>query len=294
MTEPLNVIAGAPDRQLVIGDIEIPCYVLEDETRVLSQRGMFTALGVRRGGSRGGAQLPRFAASKALAPHIAGETRVALMNPMLFEFEGVKAYGYSATVLVDLCRAVLEARRVGDLHYSQQAMAERCELLLDGLATVGIIALIDEATGYQEVREQRALATILEQFIAEELQPWTKTFPYGFYRQIFRLRGWDGPHGNQRPQVIGHYTNDFVYDRIAPGLLAELREQNPALPDGHRRNRHHQWFTPDVGHPRLREHIAGVIALMRSATDWADFQQRLDIAYPKRYEGDAPGLFDDE
>ena len=33
-TEPLEVIAGAPDRPLVIGDIEIPCYVVEDETRV--------------------------------------------------------------------------------------------------------------------------------------------------------------------------------------------------------------------------------------------------------------------
>ena len=32
-TPLLKVIAGEPDRPLVIGDIQIACYVLEDETR---------------------------------------------------------------------------------------------------------------------------------------------------------------------------------------------------------------------------------------------------------------------
>ena len=36
--KPLKVIAGAPDKPLKIGDIEIDCYVLEGEKRVLSQR----------------------------------------------------------------------------------------------------------------------------------------------------------------------------------------------------------------------------------------------------------------
>src|SRR5712692_10382868 len=31
---------GSPDRPLRIGDLEIPCYVLEDGRRVLVQRGM--------------------------------------------------------------------------------------------------------------------------------------------------------------------------------------------------------------------------------------------------------------
>ena len=38
----LGVIAGAPDKPLVIGEIEIPCYVLENEERVLTQSGMFS------------------------------------------------------------------------------------------------------------------------------------------------------------------------------------------------------------------------------------------------------------
>ena len=90
--------------------------------------------------------------------------------------------------------------------------------------SIGIIGLVDEATGYQGIRAKRALATILEEFIAEELQPWTKTFPYEFYEEIFRLKGWPGPDGVKRPSVIGHYTNDIVYARLAPGVLDELKQ----------------------------------------------------------------------
>ena len=149
---------------------------------------------------------------------------------------------------------------------------------------IGIIGLVDEATGYQEIRARKALATILEKFIAEELQPWTMTFPYEFYDQIFRLKGWPGPDGVKRPSVIGHYTNDFVYARLAPGVLAELRRKNPKLPAGYRKSRHHQWFTPDFGDPRLKEHLAAVTALMRAAPNWDGFMRSLNRAFPKLNE----------
>src|SRR5438309_7012388 len=42
---------GSPDSPLRIGEVEIPCFVLEDGRRVLAQRGMITALGMKPGGS---------------------------------------------------------------------------------------------------------------------------------------------------------------------------------------------------------------------------------------------------
>lgn len=102
-------------------------------------------------------------------------------------------------------------------------------------AKVGIIALVDEATGYQDKRAQNALAKILEKFIAEEMQPHTKTFPEEFYRQIFRLRGWEWkPWTVKKPGVIGHYTNDIVYERLAPDVLDELKRPNPTNEAGNR------------------------------------------------------------
>ena len=277
--KPLKVIAGAADRPLVVGDIEIPCFVLEDETRVLVQRGLATGLGMSK---PSGVQVRVFASSKSVRPYVSSDLVEVLNNPIRFWTPNGIGHGYPATLLVELCKAVLAARDARALRKNQEHIAARADLLIRGLATVGIIALIDEATGYQEIRARRALATILEKFIAKELQPWTKTFPYEFYEQIFRLKGWPGPYGTKRPVIIAKYTNDIVYDRLAPGILEELKRKNPTLAGGRRRHKHHQWFTQDFGHPRLREHLAGVIMLMRASPSWTRFRASLNRAVPKR------------
>ena len=204
-------------------------------------------------------------------------TRVGTTSPQ----GGPPAHGYPASLLPQVCGVYLAAREAGALLPSQLHIAARAESLVRGLATVGIVALVDEATGYQRIREERALATILERFIAGELQRWTRTFPIEFYEEIFRLKGWGNAAEVKRPSVIGHYTNDFVYDRIAPGVLDELRRRNPVLPQGWRKNRHHQWFTPEFGTLRLKMHLEAVTALMRAARDWDSFKLNLDRAYPK-------------
>ena len=281
----LKVIAGAPDRPLIIGDIEIPCYVLEDETRVLAQRGMVSGLGMARGGSShgGGDRLAHFVNQKTLSPFISKKLISVTTNPLRFRTpQGALANGYPAILLVGICDAVLEARATGVWSQQQKHIGDRAEILIRGLAAVGIIALVDEATGYQRLREERALATILEKFIAKELQPWTRTFPYEFYEQIFRLKGWDGPKGSKRPAVIGHYTNDFVYSRLAAGVLDELKARTPKLPSGNRRNKYFQWFTPELGHPKLLQHLAAVTALMRAAPNWDAFKRSLGRAFPEK------------
>ena len=282
---PLKVIAGAPDRPLVIGDIEIPCYVLSDETRVLSQGGFARSIG-RKGGPKAGHddlfKLPVFLQSQNLKPFISNEL-VTSSKPIQSQpaTGGQVAIGYRATLLPQVCEVYLKAREAGRLRASQLHIAERAEVLIRGLATVGIIALVDEATGYQRIRSERALATILEKFIAKELQPWKQTFPYEFYEQIFRLKGWTGPDGVKRPSVIGRYTNDIVYARVAPGVLEELRKLNPSVPGGGRKWRHHQRFTPDPGYIKLNQHLAAVIALMRAARNWGQFQRNLKRAFPQ-------------
>ena len=284
--KPLKVIAGAPNRPLVIGDIEIPCYVLEDETRVLSQRGFQGGLGMSEGGGKGGARkVSSFLESLDNKGIDVKDLMVRANSPIEFRGGSGKTYGYPAVLLVDVCNSILDARDAGFLKSSQAHIASRADLLIRGLATVGIIALVDEATGYQRVRNERALAVIFEKYIAKELQPWTKTFPHEFYDQIYRLKGWDGPYGAKRSPLIGNYTNDIVYNRIAPGLLDELRRINPKIPEtGRRKSTHHQRLTPRYGHPKLREHLAGVIALMRAATDWKRFMGNLARAFPIKGE----------
>ena len=117
-------------------------------------------------------------------------------------------------------------------------------------------------------------------FLAEELQPWAKTFPFEFYSQMCRLKNWPGIYAVKRPSLIGRYTNDIVYERLGPGLLEELKIRNPVMSTGYRRHKHHQWFTPELGHPKLKEHLAGVIAIMRISRSWNGFRARNTLNKP--------------
>jgi hypothetical protein len=156
-------------------------------------------------------------------------------------------------------------------------------VVIRGLARVGIVALVDEATGYQEVRDRLALQAILDRFLRKEIAAWSKRFPDEFYQQIFRLRSWEwkGMRVN-RPQVVAKYTNDFVWERLAPGLLDELRKRNPRDERGNRRSAHHQWLTEEVGDPKLAQHLYAVVGLMRAAATWEQFRSMLDRAFPKQ------------
>ena len=109
----------------------------------------------------GGAEIPRFAGQTWIKDHISNDLVSALKTPILFRLpSGGKAYGYPATILADICDAVLDARTHGKTTQRQAVIVHRCEILMRGFARVGIVALVDEATGYQEIRE-KALEEIL-------------------------------------------------------------------------------------------------------------------------------------
>jgi hypothetical protein len=278
----LRATHGSPDRPLRIGEIEIPCYVLEGGTRVLSGRGMQTALGL---GQRHGSLLRGFLGKKNIKPLLSDSLAMALFDPLRFIRPGrggKVAVGFEATVLADICDVLLRARKEGVLNPKQLLIAEQCEMLTRAFAKVGIIALVDEATGYQEVRDKFALQAILDKFLRKELAAWAKRFPDEFYQEMFRLRNWQWqPLNTKRPRQIGYYTSDLVYQRIAPGLLEELQKKNPKDEHGNRKAKHHQSLTDDVGLPALAQHIYAVMGFMRASTTWDQFYRMMERAYPR-------------
>ncbi|KAA8827186.1 P63C domain-containing protein [Bifidobacterium myosotis] len=285
-----------------IGDTEIVCGVTEDKTRLLSERGVCEALGLKRGGShwlrqKEGSNLPVYASAENLYPFIDYRLYDRLTHPRLFRIAGqggAGANGVEAAALPGICSVYLRARKDGKLTASQQHVADRAEVLLVALAETAIDALVDEATGYQAVRQRDELQRLLSKYIAEELQPWAKRFPDEFYRQIFRLRGWNwealgGEHG-KRPRIVGKLTNEIVYERLPAGVLDELRRRNPPDENGRRKHKHHQYLTEDIGDKNLEAQITADIALMRISKTWTGFMSYLDKAYPKK--GVAQGELD--
>lgn len=180
--------------------------MLEDGTRVLTQASFLRALGRHpKARTRREEQVPPILQGKALKPFISSEI-LEKTTPIIFRPPtGGRASGYNAELLPMVCEIYLRARDAGTLPYQQRPVAKQAEILVRGLAHVGIIALVDEATGYQELRAKDALTRILEAFVAKELQAWVRTFPDDFYREIFRLRDLDYPKDTvKKPQYFGH------------------------------------------------------------------------------------------
>ena len=278
-----RVTHGSSDHPLKIGDIEIPCYVLEDGTRVLSQRGVVAGLGMKRGtgGGEGGDRLTGFLSGKGISSFVHKDLSLAIASPIKFRTSGGIAFGYPATILADICDGVLAARAAGVLQKQQAHIATQAEILVRGFARVGIIALVDEATGYQRDRAKDALAKILEAFVAKELQPYLRTFPPEYYEQLFKL--YDLPYppvGNKswRPAFFGHITNDVVYSRLAPDLLPELKK---AASKTEKKARLHQWLTQEVGHPKLKEHLASIVSILKLSRTPDQFKTNVNIVHPR-------------
>jgi hypothetical protein len=277
---------GSPDRPLRIGDLEIPAYVLSDGRRVLVQKNMISALGMSPGGSSlGRDRLAKFVGQDRLKDFVPKHLSSGTLTPIEFKTpQGIRALGYEATILADICDAVLDARKAGKLTRKQSHIATHCEILMRGFARVGIIALVDEVTGYQADRARDALAKILEAFVAKELQKWVRTFEADFYQEMFRLRNIPYNGSCKRPQYIGHLTNDLIYARLAPGVLEELRRLSPKNDKGRRKNKLGAWLTPETGVPRLKEHLKAVTVLMKASDTWENFMPMLDRSLPRQVE----------
>lgn len=290
--------------ELKIGDLVLPCAVLPDGTRVISQGGVTTAFGPVPGGwqhrqraaDEDGGELPPFLVAKSLKAFIPNDLRTMVSQPRKYRDPrgGPIRVGLEATLLPMVCEVWLRARDADGLTKIQRPVAERADILMRGLAHTGIIALVDEATGYQRDRAKDALARILEAFIVKELQPWVRTFPADYYEQIFRLRGLDYPADTvKRPQYLGVITNDIVYKRLAPGVLEELKQVTPkSQTTGRHKHKLFQHLTSNLGYPKLREHLGSVVSIMKLSENWSDFLSKLERIHP-RYGETMPLPFED-
>lgn len=294
-----KVIAGSPTQLMKIGDTEIECYVLDNGVRVLSQMGTQRALGLSDRGGR----LADYVKKSALKPYLTDEVTAAVKTPFKFyrpqsddSNRVVIASGVEATILKKICDAVLKARREHpeSLSAIDQTVGHEAEILLGGLAEVGIIALVDEVTGYQKKKDE--YQEILSKYIAKELQQWIKTFGEDYYYQIYRLKGWDwnrfAVDKKNHPWAVANITNRVIYEKLPDGVLDALKEQEPTDAKGNRRHRLHQHLTPDEGKVHLLKHMGAVQMIMERHDDgdWQGALHDIDTRFPSVRIGDQMAL----
>tara|TARA_R110000868_G_scaffold227023_2_gene479961 strand:+ start:222 stop:1268 length:1047 start_codon:yes stop_codon:yes gene_type:complete len=289
---PVVILKG---EDLNLAGIKIPCAIVAVEgqsepMRILTENGITNALlGSRSGASKrlkklseiDGAPLPLFLAPSQLNPFIDNDLRNGPLRLVEYVDGDRIMTGYSAEILPAACEIWLRAREAGALQTQQLEKAQKAELLTRALARIGIISLVDEATGYEKFRAKNSLAKILEAYVAKELQPYVSRFPPEFYQEIFRLRGLSFPTGTvRRPQYFGHITNDLIYRRLAPGVWRELKAKVEKDEKGRAKHKLFQHLTPTFGDPRLEKLITRVTTIMEFSSNWGDFKQKLDAKVP--------------
>ena len=271
--------------KLKIGEITLNVAVLQDGTRIITQSAVFKAFGrTKRGRAKGEVRVlnrPAFIDANNLQPYI-DQSMDKVLNTIVYKDKNHKdAEGYNAEILPKLCKVYLDAREDKALVKQQMPLVRASEVLLIALSKIGIIALVDEATGYQYDREAQELQRILKAYISEELLSWQQRFPHEFYREIFRLRGWAYTSVNirKKPSVVGHWTNKLIYAQLPKGVLAELKSQTPKDDKGRRKHQFHRLLTSDIGHPHLEKQLAVVIALMNISKNWKEFIKHFNTKF---------------
>lgn len=269
-----------------VGDLVLSCAVLEDGTRVINQSTMLFALGrnpqkSRR--SRGTSDLrPPFLLANNLQEFIGNDLK-SLTSPIRYKLSGRGSswsYGYKAEILPLVCEVYLRAKDADKLDAKQIDAASAAYLLMRGLARVGITALVDEATGYQDVRAHDELQRLIEKYVQAELRPWVKMFPDEFFKGIYKIYGWNYQEGSvKHPKYVGAFINRHVYEQLPPGVLDEIRRLNPKNARGNRNHRHHQFLTVDTGNVQLDKQISTVTTLMRIAESKNEFEDLFDRAF---------------
>ena len=262
---PYSIFRGT----LKIGDIDLECHVLSDGRRVFTQREMVRILSA----GRESGNLAGYLESNPLI-----NKELTLGAAFQFRVPGTQyvGNGYEATHLIDICDKYMEADSQNLLKSNQLKLAKQAAIILRSCAKIGIIALIDEATGYQQFRTKRELQLKLQAFIADELQEWARMFPDEFWLELARL---EGIHYSPRSRPLrwGKYVMMFVYDAIDPDVGKQLRAKNP---NPHFKENHHQWLK-QFGRQRVNDQIQRVVAVMKLCDDMVDFRKKFAKVFRK-------------
>jgi hypothetical protein len=257
---------------LSVGDSELPCYVLADGRRVISRTGATDILT----GKRGGGNLESYLGVQALRTYIPADLPGQMIEFSIAEVVNKTVLGMEAETFLEICRAYVKALDEGALDTDRQrSIAIKAGMFLASCAKIGLIALIDEATGYQYARAQDALQLKLRLYLAEELRKWEKTFPDEIWVEFGRLTNWKG-HVTKRPKYWGKLVMELVYEYLDPDVARWLKENAPKPEHG---QNYHQHLSGQYGLKKLIEHIWMLIGIAKTCRDMSELKTKMAELY---------------
>lgn len=258
--------------ELVLGGDAASCYVLDDGRRVISRTGATDVLT----DGKGGGNLESYIEAAQLSAYLPRDLEDQWIDFEIPEVTNKRVRGMTAETFLDLCTAYVRARDDGAaLTPRQNQIAIKANMVLAAVAKVGLIALIDEVTGYQYERAQDALQMKLRLYLEEEMRQWEKTFPDELWVQFARLTGKPGPI-TQRPKYWGKLVMELVYGYLDPDVADWLKKNAPEPKKG--RN-YHQWLTAQYGLNKLMQHLWKLIGMAQACGSMSELRHRMAETY---------------
>jgi len=301
----IDLPQASHDGPLHIGDAVLIAANLPNGKRLLSQSTVLQAIG-RSPNPKAGTGvfssldgMPSFLRAEALKPFISEELMLST-TPILFRLRnGLRTVGYDAMLLPMICEVYLKFRdhlhqqiANGDASQKRRArgfqkqykhIIEACDRLTRGLARRGIIALVDDATGYQDDKMRQDIDRIIKAYVAPALVPWVRKFPHDFFKEAYRLLAWPyQPGQTKHSPYMGKFINKYVFEALPPGVLDELKARLPKNEHGNRRAKLWQLLTVDTGIPHLDRQLTADLTLMQISEDKQQFEEHWDKLFGKQ------------
>lgn len=256
--------------------LDVECFVLNDEgkTAVITQLGMGEVLGLGSGGSR----LPRFVFNKTMSEYVWPELEEKLKNPIVFQTviagqsagSGPKAHGYDVTILIDVCKAILQANADGKLTKSQANVAKQASIIVSASAKAGIQGLVYALAGYDRTKEEVIAA--YKMYVMEEAREYEREFSPELYEQWYRLYGLAKPERG-RPWEFKYLTIDHIYRPLAKsnGKVFALAKSSKQA-NGDKGNKIHQ-FLSEIGVKALRTQVGKIIGIATVSDNREEYEK---------------------
>ncbi len=252
-----------------IGLIDIECMVTEKGERGYALRQLAHAVGFLE-------KRPQRSAFAGFLEKIAPNA-LDLFNKSAPDIVSMPTGGIASFIpvgiLTEIVSGVIDAALEGRLKYNQQHLLPRCRSIYRALAKTGEAALIDEATGYQNIRESDGLQRLFAKLLRDKHSTWECRFNQDFYAALYRMMGWELNLDKVKPQFIGWLTMEYIYKPIFPKeIIEEIKTRKGT-------EKMHQWLNDNNGMPLLEKQRDTVTVIAQSSKDYVDFKTRCGMVF---------------
>lgn len=209
---------------------------------------------------------------------VGAQLREKLEQPLIFEWDSqgalppVTVHGFDGTLLVDVCKAVVDAESKGLLDRQQHGVAKQAHIILGASAKAGIKGLIYALAGYNPTAQE--VIDAFKLYVLEEAKKYEPEFPDELYAEWYRLYNLAVPERG-RPWQFKFLTVNHVYFPLAKSSGKLLTLLRALKAQGGDRSKKLFQFLNDIGARALRMQLGRILEMAESSPDRETYENKI-------------------